>query len=527
MQDVACLTVKDILKRKYFDNAEVIAGKSGLMRKVKWVHVVEVPKIQQLLNGQELILSTGVGWKEDEQLFLHFLNDLILSQASGLCIEMGTYTTTIPSSVLSLANQHHFPIIVFREEVPFVNITQDIHTYIINQQYSILQKLEAYSQQLNARLLSVHHFKEILGLLHYYTGYHVVLMLANNEVYVLPDGQEDIINDLEQKSGHIAMKEIYVMNKPYGTLYIMAQKKEISEVDVLILNRTATALAQHFLREMFVEEKKRGKQSEWIRSWLEGVDSIKGEQLIHSYFKKGIKGGVVCFVRTKEVEGYHDGTYFHLFARSIFEQLGFHFLAAEHAGDHIFVLFNQREHHHWKERVQRGLEKIMKMPETYKRNIHILTIGIGKYAHQLSDFPTSFQTAKEAIRIYRNIRQTSDLCFYDELHMYRIIGLLQQSTNLQEIIAEYLQPLIDYDRKHHGKLLETLKVFLQCNCSKKETAKKLYVVRQTLYHRLSKIEQLLGKDFLHSDKRIAIELMLYAHDFLQQEQTAQSSISID
>lgn len=241
-------TQKDILNRKYFEHAEVIAGRSGLFRKVKWVHVVEVPKIQKLLNGQELILSTGVGWKEDEKLFLQFLNDLIHSQASGLCIEMGTYTTAIPSSVLSLANQYHFPIIVFHKEVPFVNITQDIHTYIINQQYTILQKLEVFSQQLNTRILSVHHFKEILGLLHYYTGYHVVLKLSNNEVYVLPVGQVDIVKDLKLKSDHVASKEIQVMNKFYGTLFIMSQKKEISEIDVLILNRTATALAQHFLR---------------------------------------------------------------------------------------------------------------------------------------------------------------------------------------------------------------------------------------------------------------------------------------
>lgn len=278
---------------------------------------------------------------------------------------------------------------------------------------------------------------------------------------------------------------------------------------------------------MFVEEKRRCKESEWILSWLEGKDPIKGAQYIQSTFKKGIQGGVVCFIQTKEVKDQHDSTYFHLFSRTMFEQLGFYFLATKHSGDHIFVLFNQRDSQHWKERIRRGLEKIMKMPETYKRNIQISTIGVGKYVHQLSQLSTSYQTAKEAIRIYRNIPQPSNQCFYDELHMYRIIELLQQSTNLQEIVEEYLQPLIDYDQKHHGKLLETLKVYLQCNGSKKETAKKLYVVRQTLYHRLSKIEQLLGKDFLKPDKRLAIEFMLYAYDFLQQEQTVQSSISME
>ena len=41
------------------------------------------------------------------------------------------------------------PIIVFHEAVPFVRITQDLHSQIINQQYLLISSLEAYSQTLN------------------------------------------------------------------------------------------------------------------------------------------------------------------------------------------------------------------------------------------------------------------------------------------------------------------------------------------------------------------------------------------
>lgn len=62
------ITVKDILQRKHFEMIEVIAGKEGLNRLVKWVHVVEVTNIRNLLNGNELILSTGVAWKEKRNI---------------------------------------------------------------------------------------------------------------------------------------------------------------------------------------------------------------------------------------------------------------------------------------------------------------------------------------------------------------------------------------------------------------------------------------------------------------------------
>jgi PucR family transcriptional regulator, purine catabolism regulatory protein len=56
---------------------------------------------------------------------------------------------------------------------------------------------------------------------------------------------------------------------------------------------------------------------------------------------------------------------------------------------------------------------------------------------------------------------------------------------------------------------ETLKVYLHTNGQKKDPAERLFIVRQTLYHRSEKIKQLLGPDFMQTEKRLALELMLF------------------
>ncbi|MEH7108791.1 PucR family transcriptional regulator ligand-binding domain-containing protein [Bacillus sp. JJ1764] len=66
------LSIKEILESRNFQDAKVIAGKAGLYRTVKWVHVMEVTQIEKLLNGNELILSTGVGWNGNKEIFLAF-----------------------------------------------------------------------------------------------------------------------------------------------------------------------------------------------------------------------------------------------------------------------------------------------------------------------------------------------------------------------------------------------------------------------------------------------------------------------
>ncbi|MGG5832704.1 helix-turn-helix domain-containing protein, partial [Bacillus pumilus] len=51
----------------------------------------------------------------------------------------------------------------------------------------------------------------------------------------------------------------------------------------------------------------------------------------------------------------------------------------------------------------------------------------------------------------------------------------------------YKRQVIVYDNQNSGRLYQTLNIFLQTNGSKKETASQLYIVRQTLYHRLDKL----------------------------------------
>ena len=64
-------------------------------------------------------------------------------------------------------------------------------------------------------------------------------------------------------------------------------------------------------------------------------------------------------------------------------------------------------------------------------------------------------------------------------------------------------------------LFETFRVYLACNGSKKDTADQLFIVRQTLYHRLEKLESLLGEDFMAPSNRLALEVAIMAYQLLK------------
>ncbi|GAB2676128.1 PucR family transcriptional regulator [Paenibacillus thermoaerophilus] len=129
-------TIREILKRPYFQGATVHASEKALDREVEWVHILEVTDVGELLNGNELILSTGLSWKDGDEAGVSFLRQIMASRASGLCLETGRVIDRIPEQMLQLAKRNDFPIIIFHPDrhVRYIEITRDIHTWIINRQ---------------------------------------------------------------------------------------------------------------------------------------------------------------------------------------------------------------------------------------------------------------------------------------------------------------------------------------------------------------------------------------------------------
>ncbi|WP_096435197.1 PucR family transcriptional regulator [Alteribacter populi] len=518
------LTISEILKRKYFENIEVVAGIKGLQRPVKWVHVVEVIKIKKLLNGNELILTTGLGWKKNSHLFKYLLEQLIECNASGLCIEKGTNTSSIPREIIDLANKHQFPIIIFHEEVPFVEITQDIHSLLINKQYQMISDLEDYSQQLNKKLLEIDHYEEILKFFHHYLDVQIIAIFNLDEIKFIPEIPREerdqllrhVNGDESKNKQQIARQPVQILGNQYAELIIVTHTREFTEFDYLLLDRTTTALAQHLLRNLFVEEKQRMEETEWMLDWLEGLHSEEDIREYLSYHQSELQlsGGIVCVCKLNTNRSRNiDSTYFKLLFRTIFEQYGFYTYSTEVRNQLVFILVNQRIPTNWKPRMIKGFSRIKNTNST-KLEISSISFGVGKFVHNLRDIHKSYRAAKETLLLQNTLSEGSKSYFYDDLHLYHIISLINKHSDLHEIIMEYLEPVIDYDKKYNGALMETLKTYLACNGSKQETAKKLFIVRQTLYHRIEKLEKLLGDNFMSPEKRLVIEFMTIAYNYL-------------
>ena len=498
------LTVQEVLKRKHFEVAKVVAGKTGLYRVIKWIHIMEVTDVKQLIKGNELILTTGVTLKGNDKGFLQFVQQLSDLNVAGLCVELGEYIEIIPDSVISLANQLEFPLIVFEKVVPFVEITQDLHTGIIHQQYDILKQLEDYSQKINKHALKVNDKVKILQYMQKYLNVNVFFEVNKGTSISIPDKRientKSYIASLNNK--YTASNEITLFDQVYGTVHIYSDKKEITDLDNLILDRTVVTLSQFILRELYIEEKLESEQRKFFGKWLEG--QISNEEMM--YFIEEIdsnltqNGWMVMIHQLRRENIKKDLTNYKINLRQSLRKEGFYTFIVEQSQYLIFILSDLLQEKTYKERMKRA------MNDTIHQYRLDTLIAVGKYVYHYNEIKESYQTAVDSLQIRLKNMELS--YFYDDLTLYHMVKVLQNNESLMLIANEKVEKLRLYDQKHNSNLIQTLNIYLQCNGLKKETAEKLFIVRQTLYHRLEKIEQIIGSDFMEYENRLCLEMML-------------------
>ena len=137
---VSDLLSLDVIRR---GSPQVVAGADGLGARVRWVHVLELADAAHLLQGGELVLTTGVALPADPALLARYATDLAAAGVSALAVELGRrYVGALPSALVRAAVDSGLTLIAFEREVPFVEITEAVHARIIDAQLGELRASE-------------------------------------------------------------------------------------------------------------------------------------------------------------------------------------------------------------------------------------------------------------------------------------------------------------------------------------------------------------------------------------------------
>ncbi|OPL13076.1 MAG: hypothetical protein AVO34_06465 [Firmicutes bacterium ML8_F2] len=539
------LTVKEILDSPLFKPAIVVSGKAGLNKTVDWVHIIDTTYSRNYVNGYEMILTTGAGWKEKNDPLI-FLDQLIEKKVTALCIQLGLNFNNfrsiddIPSTMIEKSEANNFPLIAFPEnyDCRFVDIVHNLHTMIINQSYKHYLEQENFLQNLYKILLNPHEIKDILYFLHRYLDVNVAYFPAQKKPFFAPHVSSldqklaiEAFNKMRSKSVYsmqkdsmsLAYREVKICKQDMACLLIFSNQRQLNTFEYLILDKCTIGLAQEYFSNIYIQERERQSRERWVGNWLKGQlnaqEILQKLQELDPFIQPS--GCVICLVNfsvSKPRPKIHEEHMLKVISimRSFLEKQGFYLLSKIEQQSIIFILLDKLDDLSWKTRLTNSLGQLDKILsfKSYQNFTGDISFSVGKMYTGLDQLQLSLENAKETLYVQQKTKN-STMLFFDELHIYRIIVSLEKVGALENFVSDYLKPVLKDRNEPDNRLIKTLIALRDSHYNKNKSAKYLSISRQSLYERVDVLEGLLGKDFTSStQKRICLETALYGLEYL-------------
>lgn len=149
-------------------------------------------------------------------------------------------------------------------------------------------------------------------------------------------------------------------------------------------------------------------------------------------------------------------------------------------------------------------------------NLHMeamvkVRVGYGNVVTQIPDIAQSYQEAKMALEVGKVFYASMDTISYGKLGIGRLIYQLPMSLCdmfIKEVFGDTIPDILEDE-----EAMSTINKFFENNLNISETARQLYVHRNTLVYRLERIEKAIGLDIRSFDDAMTfrIAIMVLAH----------------
>ncbi len=136
---------------------------------------------------------------------------------------------------------------------------------------------------------------------------------------------------------------------------------------------------------------------------------------------------------------------------------------------------------------------------------HQMTIGIGRSRHTMDELRESYMEARRAIEVGRIFKPEESIYAYSRLILERFLMELPQD------ISAYYHSLL-FNRKNqrlfNEEMLYTIDMFFKKDLNLSDTARQLYIHRNTLVYRLDKVQKQIGLDLRSFEDAVTFKILM-------------------
>jgi purine catabolism regulator len=513
------LTIAQALEMEVFASARVVAGESGLEKPIQWIHMVDIPEMAEWSQEGELLFTTAFGLKDNPDLQATLIPDLVEREVVGMVVGVGRYFHDIPEVMIKYANELSFPIIELPWEVPFIEVTRAISENIVRERYELMQQslqihntltqLVLMGDDLNALAKALAELVQcpvtiedtFFRLLAYaswggidWARQESILQRRTPPALLTELERRGILGELRQSLHPVRIPPlpeqgltlerivapIVAGREVHGYVLLIVEDRPISDLDMIAIEHAATVAALILLKERAVYETEQRLKSSLLDDLLEGESDLKSgllekarrfehsltqsqQILIFHQNSGGDLSNLSRWMEQKIKEQHQPG------------------LLVERGDDLVLLLAGCQ--------TEEGVRLAHKLWEEGQKEGYLFSVGVGRAYRGWEKLSESYEEAREALEIRPSLLGEEVISF-DALGLLYWLRHLPPGVREKNHFSQVVLTLAEHDAQRGGELLKTLETYLDTGKNVQEAAKRLFLHRNTLRQRLSKIETL-------------------------------------
>jgi purine catabolism regulator len=501
----AAISVSEALALPCLSRAEVVGGADGLGRRIQGVNIMEDADIVRWMRGGELLLSTGYSIRDDPDALRRLVPALAERGLAALALKLGLYVNAVPDDVRAAADRFGFPLIALPPRVMFNDILSEVLGTILNRQAVELERSNAIHARLTEVALHGGSFRELAQAVAELVGRPVTICDGQGHRLASTDGVPD---DPEAPR---VVRAIRVGDRAEGEVAIWTDEPELASHDLKTMEHAATIAAMAIAQERAVVSSEQRHSALLLMQLVTGR-SIDRREIARWAAAMGWdvdrpRAAVLVEVRDADGPVRVAGSDFESrLVRVVRDAVGPGAIASALPAGMALLVESEvearpicRAVHDALGRVRPGLK---------------VAVAAGGVSREISGLGRSYAEASAALAVGRELRGDDFVVEHDQLGVYRLLARLP-SSELRRQRDDAIAPLLQYDERNNGSLVQTLEVFLGAERNRVRAAEELFVHYNTLRYRLTQIDKLTGALTGDAMTRLNVELALCAHRLLQ------------
>lgn len=528
------MTVGELLEMPALNELELIAGKTGLHRRISTVTVVDTPDGATWIKGNEFVITTGFAVKDDSHLLMALVQQLVAHKASGLGIKTGRFIKNIPPEALKFAEQQNFPVVFIPNRYAFCDIINPVLSMIVNRQSALLMQSNKIHKKFLEMAVNNNSVPEILKTLSALLNCSAVFVDIHFRNCYYSDQEsrlskrimglkfEELTQDVFSQYNYYVVKN---RSEKFG--YLLTEIGGGGEMDETVAQTAIEYAAVVLILRMQTRISNQHIEEKYRDAFLEDLllNNVKTENEIHNraqlYGWNFRNGGVVVVIDINNIKKYYlksldsqtnerlEGFTQRIFDISIQYMLDV-FPDAKYYKQSDTVAFIITARGPDKDAVYDQLEGVFDgiRQKLADRVSFTITMGVGEYMENIRDIHLSYTQARTAIDLGYQLEMFDCALFYSRLGIYRLLATTVHTPESENFFIRYIKPLIDYDAKNHTNLLDTLRMVIKYGWNLKEASVALFVHYNSVKYRFSKICEVLDLDLRDHECRLAVEIAL-------------------